>query len=117
MSRSTQTFGQTPQLHTRSMNYGVELEFVFGFRQDELDLGHTNGVPNTLKKNMRYFERESQVYENQSYGFARPPLQQLGDIVGLRSRQDATSMYQPLYCICCILPNYCYGLWPHIIST
>jgi hypothetical protein len=40
------------------MNYGVELEFVFGFQQDELELGHTNGVPNTLKKNLKYIERE-----------------------------------------------------------
>jgi len=58
MSKSTQTFGPPPQLHTKPMSYGVELEFVFGFQQVELELGHTNGVPNTLKKNLKYIERE-----------------------------------------------------------
>ena len=58
MSKSTQTFGPPPLLHTRPINYGIELEFVFGFQQDELELGHTTGVPNTLKKNLKYIERE-----------------------------------------------------------
>lgn len=58
MSRNKETLGPPPQLPTQPINYGVELEFVFAFRQSELELGYTNGVPNTLKKNLKYFERE-----------------------------------------------------------
>jgi hypothetical protein len=47
-----------PDLHTRPINYGVELEFVFAFHEDELQLGSYEGRPNTLKKDMKYHERE-----------------------------------------------------------
>jgi hypothetical protein len=47
-----------PGLHTRPINYGVELEFVFAFHEDELVLGSSDGRPNILKKDMKYHERE-----------------------------------------------------------
>jgi hypothetical protein len=47
-----------PDLHTRPINYGVELEFVFAFHEEELELGSYEGRPNTLKKDMKYHERE-----------------------------------------------------------
>jgi len=58
MSKGTQTLGLPPRLHPRPIHYGVELEFVFAFRQDELQLDYTDGVEDTLRKNLRYFERE-----------------------------------------------------------
>jgi len=47
-----------PELHKRPINYGVEIEFVFAFHEDELELGSYGGMPNTLKKDMKYHERE-----------------------------------------------------------
>lgn len=58
MSKGMQTLEPAPPLHPPPIIYGVELEFVFGFHQNELKLGQTHGVPNTLKKNLTYFERE-----------------------------------------------------------
>jgi hypothetical protein len=41
-----------------SLTFGVELEFVFAFHQDELQLEDTNGQ-DTLEKNLSYFVRET----------------------------------------------------------
>ncbi|KAF4635430.1 hypothetical protein G7Y89_g2669 [Cudoniella acicularis] len=48
----------TISINKDPVNYGVELEFVFAFHEGELDLGQTNGIPNTLSKNLSYFQRE-----------------------------------------------------------
>jgi hypothetical protein len=41
-----------------SLTFGVELEFVFAFHQDELQLGETNGDQDKIEKDLSYFVRE-----------------------------------------------------------
>ena len=43
---------------TIPLTYGIELEFVFAFREDQLDLTYPGRNPDTIKKGLSYFERE-----------------------------------------------------------
>ena len=44
------------------LTFGIELEFVFAFHQSELQLGQTNGVQDTIEKNLSYFVRETHPF-------------------------------------------------------
>jgi hypothetical protein len=46
-------------MERKDLTYGVELEFVFAFHEDGLELGHTNRKPNKIRKNLTLDERES----------------------------------------------------------
>lgn len=52
-------------LSKEGLTYGVELEFVIAFHQDELELElaqHNNNVQYSIKKNLSYFAREAELF-------------------------------------------------------
>lgn len=52
-----------PDIVPDNLTYGVELEFVFAFHQDELVLReHLDGTKDTIVKDMRYTDREAHAF-------------------------------------------------------
>ncbi|TVY42778.1 hypothetical protein LSUB1_G001537 [Lachnellula subtilissima] len=80
---STQTLEPPPRLHTRPIHYGVELEFVFAFRQDASKLGYTDGVADTIRKDLRL---EPQMIVKRKLAEKLPNLHTL--VRGTLSRED-----------------------------
>jgi hypothetical protein len=50
------------QIGTETLNYGVELEFLFAFHESRLDLEGTNGELDELAKDLSYSVRENKPF-------------------------------------------------------